>query len=248
MNDKNAERRQTYHNRRQRAINMYGGKCSCCGDRQYEFLIFDHEKGGGGAQRKSLAPLQFLAWLLESRRPEIRILCANCHAAIHATGKCPHRLEFDEGVVASVSKGLRKGYDDALWLVTHRMPHPLGEIVFKAVRYSRQGNPEDLVKIAAWAKVVWEGECVNGKGSGAGDRKGSPFTWPLDQGYVTGSFDTGPRVFGSDTGGPRRAERAEAIFSAFNKDVHVKGRTGASGGHRRTVGGKHRHAARKRKS
>jgi hypothetical protein len=33
--------------------------------------------------------------------------------------------------------------------------HGLGEIVYKAVRYSRKKNPEDVLKIAAWAFLVW---------------------------------------------------------------------------------------------
>jgi len=34
--------------------------------------------------------------------------------------------------------------------------HPLGEIVYKAVRYARKGDPADLLKAAAWAFLVWE--------------------------------------------------------------------------------------------
>lgn len=34
--------------------------------------------------------------------------------------------------------------------------HALGEIVYKAVRYNSKNNPEDLVKIAAWALLVWK--------------------------------------------------------------------------------------------
>ena len=34
--------------------------------------------------------------------------------------------------------------------------HALGEIVYKAVRYQAKRNPEDLVKIAAWAFLAWK--------------------------------------------------------------------------------------------
>jgi len=40
-----------------------------------------------------------------------------------------------------------------LGLNTHT--HALGEIVYKAVRYNSKKNEEDLVKIAAWALLVW---------------------------------------------------------------------------------------------
>jgi hypothetical protein len=56
-------------------------------------------------------------------------------------------------------KANSKGYDGGkgqLWLMCKDLPHPLGEIIYKVIRYSRQGNPDDLVKIAGWAKLVWE--------------------------------------------------------------------------------------------
>lgn len=34
--------------------------------------------------------------------------------------------------------------------------HALGEVVYKAVRYQAKGNPEDLLKIAAWAFLAWK--------------------------------------------------------------------------------------------
>ena len=33
--------------------------------------------------------------------------------------------------------------------------HALGEVVFKAIRYSRRRDPNDLLKIAAWSYLVW---------------------------------------------------------------------------------------------
>jgi hypothetical protein len=34
--------------------------------------------------------------------------------------------------------------------------HALGEIVYKARRYKNKRNPEDLVKVAAWAFLAWD--------------------------------------------------------------------------------------------
>ena len=34
--------------------------------------------------------------------------------------------------------------------------HALGEIVYKAVRYSRKKDSKDLLKIAAWAYLIWK--------------------------------------------------------------------------------------------
>lgn len=34
--------------------------------------------------------------------------------------------------------------------------HALGEIVYKARRYAAKGNPEDILKIAAWAFLIYK--------------------------------------------------------------------------------------------
>src|SRR3972149_6139271 len=38
--------------------------------------------------------------------------------------------------------------------------HALGEVVYKAVRFNHKKEPEDLVKIAAWAYLVWANATV----------------------------------------------------------------------------------------
>jgi len=68
--------------------------------------------------------------------------------------------EFDREVKAILERKSRsKGYDGGygqLWKLCRELPHPLGEIIYKVIRYHRKGIPEDLVKIAGWAKLVWE--------------------------------------------------------------------------------------------
>jgi len=34
--------------------------------------------------------------------------------------------------------------------------HALGEIIYKAVRYKSKKDPLDLIKIAAWSKLIYE--------------------------------------------------------------------------------------------
>ena len=55
------------------------------------------------------------------------------------------------------NKASPKGYSDSLdSFVSEFFPtHTLGEIVYKAVRYLRKRDPEDLAKIAAWAFLRW---------------------------------------------------------------------------------------------
>lgn len=34
--------------------------------------------------------------------------------------------------------------------------HALGEVIYKAKRYAAKGNPEDILKIAAWSFLIWK--------------------------------------------------------------------------------------------
>ena len=60
-------------------------------------------------------------------------------------------LELLDGVAE------KKGYDGELFKFCQRMglSHAEGEIIYKVVRYNRKHNPEDLVKIASWAFLIW---------------------------------------------------------------------------------------------
>lgn len=51
-----------------------------------------------------------------------------------------------------------KGYDSDLlsFCQKMRLTHAEGEIIYKLVRYNRKRNPEDLLKIAAWAYLMWK--------------------------------------------------------------------------------------------
>ena len=48
--------------------------------------------------------------------------------------------------------------------------HALGEIKYKVNRYSKKRNPDDLVKIAAWAFLIWWKEHNENQTIGLGDR------------------------------------------------------------------------------
>lgn len=69
--------------------------------------------------------------------------------------------QVDDMVGASANA---KGYDGGhgpLWELCKTLPHALGEIVYKVVRYHRKGDPTELVKIAAWARLEWEDQQKN---------------------------------------------------------------------------------------
>jgi len=91
---KRRKQRQKGANRRLRKeiINAYGGKCSCCGEGQYEFLAIDHVNGGGGAHRRR-KPGGNAIWceIKKEGFPDIyQVLCHNCNMAKGFYGACPH--------------------------------------------------------------------------------------------------------------------------------------------------------------
>jgi NTP pyrophosphatase (non-canonical NTP hydrolase) len=90
-------------------------------------------------------------------------------------GQAPNHFKaFVEGVHSLVyGKALDKGYaneDDGSALrhfVDKYFPgHALGEVVYKAVRYAAKRDPADLLKIAAWAFLVYRDGPKAGQGSG----------------------------------------------------------------------------------
>lgn len=72
---------------------------------------------------------------------------------------------FDEVYRMMTSKAVEKGYhktgdlkrfqNPLMSIVESEFPgHTLGEIVYKCQRYAKKKNPEDLVKIIAWACLL----------------------------------------------------------------------------------------------
>lgn len=73
------------------------------------------------------------------------------------------RKEFFERIIAILEGTAKeKGYlaprgNILMDFMNKQFPdHALGEIIYKAVRYKNKKNPEDLVKIAAWACLIYE--------------------------------------------------------------------------------------------
>jgi len=81
---------------RYKIINHYSKgkvKCACCGEFHIEFLVIDHIKGGGRAQRKELGGTRnFYKWVIKNNYPRgFQILCHNCNCAKGFYGYCPHK-------------------------------------------------------------------------------------------------------------------------------------------------------------
>ena len=87
--------------RRQKArleiIERLGGKCTCCGETNYEFLTVDHTAKNGADHRRALGlgengNSNFYTRVIRSGNFDgLQILCANCHNAKDLFGACPHQ-------------------------------------------------------------------------------------------------------------------------------------------------------------
>lgn len=84
-----------HRNFKKQVIAGYGGKCACCGEKQWEFLSVDHVNNDGAELRRKRGKPETSATLyrrliLENFPPEYQILCYNCNMAFGFFGYCPH--------------------------------------------------------------------------------------------------------------------------------------------------------------
>ena len=88
----NANELARVHAWRQRFLDTYGGKCSCCGESERAFLCIDHINGGGAKEQREMGRKKmFQAAVAEGPASgRYRILCRNCNAAMAELGYCPH--------------------------------------------------------------------------------------------------------------------------------------------------------------
>lgn len=88
-----AQTRENYRRLRIRLFAGYGGACSCCGEREHDFLELDHVNGGGKRHYASKAPVSIYREIIAAGfPPEYRVLCANCNRGRQRNGGiCPHQ-------------------------------------------------------------------------------------------------------------------------------------------------------------
>lgn len=101
--DKFREYRKKYRQKlKSKFIELYGGKCSCCGDDRVEFLTLDHVEGDGALRRnnngrrksgqRSRDNLQEYIKANKAYDPDtFQILCMNCNCGKQWYGECPCR-------------------------------------------------------------------------------------------------------------------------------------------------------------
>lgn len=79
-----------YRAKRVAFLDMYGGKCACCGESIEEFLTIEHIHGQRGQKRVS--PYKAYKTAVENYDPTTyEILCMNCNHAKGRYGYCPHQ-------------------------------------------------------------------------------------------------------------------------------------------------------------
>lgn len=78
---------------KQTFLDMYGNKCSCCGETEFDFLTVEHIKGQVGIP-KNQKRSGHNGWkdATKEYRPDLyTILCFNCNLASKNGRTCPHK-------------------------------------------------------------------------------------------------------------------------------------------------------------
>lgn len=78
-----------YKTKREQFLEMYGGKCACCGETEKDFLTIEHVRGQRGMIREG-SNAAYRKSVKEYRPDLYEILCYNCNCAKGKLGYCPH--------------------------------------------------------------------------------------------------------------------------------------------------------------
>jgi hypothetical protein len=82
---------------RDKILDHYGRRCSCCGETESRFLEVDHVNNDGKEHRKIVRTNNLYRWLIKNNFPEgFQILCSNCNKAKGICGICPHQQKREQ--------------------------------------------------------------------------------------------------------------------------------------------------------
>lgn len=76
-------------------LEMYGGKCVCCGECNQEFLTIEHKNGQVGVKKKEKTYKAYRNAINELRPDIYEILCMNCNFSRGKFGYCPHQAKYE---------------------------------------------------------------------------------------------------------------------------------------------------------
>lgn len=121
----NAKARDYGQRMRRKMLEVYGGKCACCGETEEKFLALDHVNGGGTAHKKgggvNCKPIAII--IKREGYPQdgrYQVLCHNCNMAKGFYGVCPHTQKmsmyettanYGDRSEGSLDPSLRSGSD-----------------------------------------------------------------------------------------------------------------------------------------
>lgn len=97
--------RNYYKNIKKKFIELYGGKCSCCGENRIEFLTMDHIQNDGCDRRRYNDNKSELVDAVKNYNPErYQILCFNCNIGRNRNGgECPHKNTANKSQIIHIS-------------------------------------------------------------------------------------------------------------------------------------------------
>lgn len=90
MLEKSNNRHREYQ---RKAIEMYGNKCACCGEKELAFLALDHINGSSRKRKNETASKAWRNAIRDNDKNEYRVLCHNCNQATKRGKVCPHTLK-----------------------------------------------------------------------------------------------------------------------------------------------------------
>lgn len=82
---------ENYMSWRDRFLNMYGRRCSCCGETIVEFLTIEHIQGRNDHRAKRSSYKDYRDAIQEYQPDIYEVLCMNCNHAKGRFGFCPHQ-------------------------------------------------------------------------------------------------------------------------------------------------------------
>jgi hypothetical protein len=75
---------------KEEGLEIYGGKCTCCGESQREFLTIEHKNGRDKNIKRRTGKGEWARLKAKGWPDDITIYCFNCNCAKGAYGSCPH--------------------------------------------------------------------------------------------------------------------------------------------------------------
>ncbi len=87
-----------YWELKREALQLYGGRCVCCGEANPGFLTFDHVNGITSEWQyprgRRKGGRELFRRLINNHAPDIQVLCYNCNCGrFRNDGVCPHKTD-----------------------------------------------------------------------------------------------------------------------------------------------------------